>query len=710
MELKHIIIALAAIVGILLLITVIQVVVKLSQKNAPSKAKKDKNPDVYQTGEQNQAFSNVYLHYMGKPLCNDDEITEEYLYNAINGICNYMDHRFDCSDFRAQLMFRIYADCKDKLTPAMKARIEKTMLGFKYFMDEPGDDSMCYWSENHQVLFAVSEYLAGQEWPDEIFTNSGMTGKEHMAKAQNRLENWMQQRFNFGFSEFLSNAYIAEDLAPMANFIQFCKDDALRTKMEMVMDILWFDIAVHTTDNRFTAASSRMYAGNKSTNYSGNSILTSMNALWGKDNLELAQNDETYSPEKLLYLIESGKKPFNHIALNFITLIESGAYVLPPVIKDIALMKTETVSKMSSGLSVQDMVDNDLIGQEPHQIMAQLGAETFTQPEVINNTIKYVVDKKMGANSFISYFKFFDLFILPKGVIKFAMKHLHMMTHGIALGRGNVYSYKNKDFVLTTTMASDVDECGTQDHIWNANIAENLNLYTTHPSRDDGKYKSSPGYWIGNGRRPMSVQDQSVNMTIYKIPKRIRPGEFKLSKVSHAYMPKCFYDEFEHNGNMVLARRDNVFVALISNGELKYRPFNEACAFPIFKGVEFTGELAKYALTSDFDLVREEGEYHAYITELSCADKETFEEFKARIAQNAVKFDGNSATYTTGGKTLYTDYSGNFTTNGEDINMNYSRYDNDFCKSERSDKELVIEKDGKKLTLNMEKASRVIAG
>ena len=88
-----------------------------------------------------------------------------------------MNSRFDCADFRCQLLFKIYKDCGEKLSDRCRALIKNTFLGFKYFMDEPGNDSMCYWSENHQIMFAVSEYLAGKEWQNEIFSNK-MTGKQ----------------------------------------------------------------------------------------------------------------------------------------------------------------------------------------------------------------------------------------------------------------------------------------------------------------------------------------------------------------------------------------------------------------------------------------------------------------------------------------------------------------------------------------------------
>ena len=91
-------------------------------------------------------------------------------------------------------------------------------------MDEPGSDSMCYWSENHQLIFAVCEYLAGKEWPDEVFPNAGMTGEEHRKKALERINIWLEQRFCFGFSEWYSNNYYPEDIAPMSAFIEFADE------------------------------------------------------------------------------------------------------------------------------------------------------------------------------------------------------------------------------------------------------------------------------------------------------------------------------------------------------------------------------------------------------------------------------------------------------------------------------------------------------
>lgn len=280
--------------------------------------------------------------------------------------------------------------------------------------------------------------------------------------------------------------------------------------------------------------------------------------------------------------------------------------------------------------------------------------------------------------------------------------------HGIALGDANIYTYRTADYAMTTLVAKDVDRCGAQEHIWNANIAENLTLFTTHPAKTDEKsFGSSPGYWIGNGRRPMSVQQENVNITIYKLPTKRRLPEIKISDMTHAYFPKCFYDETEHCGNIIFGRRNNVFVALIGNGEMQFKPYNEAAAKPFYKTYDSKIQDGAYMITGEFDLCRQGGEYHSYITELSDSGKESFEDFKARILSNPVSFNGSSVTYKSLCGELYADYCGVYLLNGVRAETEFKRYDCKFCTAERKPEKIAI---GGKWTLDFVNAVRKANG
>ena len=397
------------------------------------------------------------------------------------------------------------------------------------------------------------------------------------------------------------------------------------------------------------------------------------------------------------------KKP-NHIILCFTDAVKKGLYILPEAIKDIALYDGTFVSKMSCGLSPEDMETENLIGNEPHQIMAQLGAETFTNHQVIENTLKYLKDNNMFRNSFLSYFRFLNIIAFRCiSWKKFAKKH-NIMPHGIATGRGNVYTYRTNRYCLSTSVCKDVDMCGAQEHVWSANFGETLAAFTTHPAGNgNGHYGSSPGYWIGNGRRPMSIQHKNVNITIYKLPDRIRLGETSVANITHALMPKEQYDEFELNNNTVFARKNGVYIAMISNGELKYKPFDSSSAAALHKSIELPNE---FKLKSEFDLCRYGGDYHIYITEISDAETESFEEFKVRIKNNSIKFINESVLYTTDSDQIKVSYDGIFTVNGIPAKKTYKRYDNKFCNCERKSDGLLIDSSKHRLFLDFENAKR----
>ena len=690
-----------ALLGLAVILTAVELAVLLSQKSA-QESPNEADADKYSLNVDGKNFEALYLFLSGEKT--NPSFTEDEVYALLLKQSEYMRKRFDCADFRAQMLFKIYKDCGDKLSDRCKELIKKAFLDFKYFMDEPGDDSMCYWSENHLLLFAVSEYLAGQEWPNEIFSNNGMNGKEHMQKAKVRIDAWMEQRFNFGFSEYLSNNYLGEDIAPMANYIAYSKDEKSVEQMKIIMDILWLDVALNSVNNRFVAVSSRMYGNNKTANFIGNSIQSATNLLWGADGAEsVLSNPYLSEKEKKLIKLSLEKEP-NYIVLCFNDIVKKGIYTLPQAIKDIALSKESFVSKMSCGLSPSDMVKENLIGQAPYQIMAQMGAETFTNPEVIENTLKYLKDNKMYRNSFVSYFKFLNLTVLKCVNWKKIATKYNIMPHGIALGRGNVYTYRTAHYSMSTAVCKNVDMCGAQDHEWTANISETLTLFTTHPSGDgNGRYGASPGYWIGNGRLPMSVQNKNVNITIYKLPTKKRLGESGIATITHAYMPKDFYDEFELCSNTVFARKNGVFVALISNGELKFRPFNQNSANGLLKNRKFPDGIQ---LSGEFDLCRFGGDYHVYITELSDADTETFSEFKSRIRNNSGDFGNGSAKYETASGVIEVSYDGSFDIDGKPAEKEFARYDSKFCKAERKAESITVDSGKNRLILNFKNAKR----
>ena len=113
-----------------------------------------------------------------------------------------IDTRLDCADFIIPGLIRMLMAHRgtERLSEALAARIEKSLIGFKYWLDEPGDIKACFFTENHQILFHSCEYLVGQMFPEAVFPNNGMTGREHQAHGEAFLRRWLDWRIRFGFA------------------------------------------------------------------------------------------------------------------------------------------------------------------------------------------------------------------------------------------------------------------------------------------------------------------------------------------------------------------------------------------------------------------------------------------------------------------------------------------------------------------------------
>lgn len=697
-----------AILAVCLLWIIVDIIIALTKKPIPDLPNKFLDP---------AGLSLVYHYLTEKEKIPEGLIVDEkYIHESLAPSIEYINGRYDCADFRCQLLFRLYKDCHNDLPQSVKDLIKKTFLDFKYNMDEKGEDSMCFWSENHQLLFAVSEYLAGQEWEDDIFTNSGMTGKEHQEKALKIINYWMEQKFNYGFYEWYSNNYYAEDIAPMSNYIQYSKNTHSVERMKIIFDLLWFDVATHSVNNTFVPVSSRMYGDNKSSDMYGNRIKSAMQTVWGKADTSSLVNKKSLIEQQITDGAMDVATTVKLVGVdaqmiqNFISMYQKGYYSVPEVIKEIALDKEPTVIKASSGLNPNELKEEGLIGDSCNQIMAQMGSETFTNHEVIENTLHYLNKTKMFRNMFVNPFRFINIKLLRLMKIpQYLSKKYNLMTNGIALGRGNVYCYRTKDYTLTTAMANGVDMCGAQGHIWTANIAPDLAVYTTHPARDDDskeKHGASPGYWVGNGRQPMSVQDENINITIYKMPNKKRLLEFHISNITHAYMPKEKFDILEVEDNYVFAKRDNVLLAMITNGKPKYRQYDSYAASLLVQHDRLVEKIEDLRLGEEFDLVMEGGEFHTYVTELSNAEKENYEVFKDRIRKNQIVSENGSVRYFSSGKEFFVSYDKKFSINGDEQQMEYKRFDSKYSITERKSDVINIKYNNKVLQLDYKNICR----
>ena len=611
-----------------------------------------------------------------------DDVTEGDLYVALEPICHYIRSRYDCLDFRATTLYRFFAaggDFIDKASPSGKVRnlLEDTFLGMKFWITERGHDSVCYFSENHEITFYVLAYLIGRLFPDRIFRNDRKKGSKKAEEARTRMLTWMELRGKYGFSEFYSHNYLPIDFASLSLLIMHGdrEDEELMTKARAVMDILCLDYAHAYAFGTTIGAQGRAYARNNiNCAFHENTTDLITDAIWNHSEkyggLYYHKPSQVGGFLRLMNLRDEDGKPL---------------YEVPAAIKAIGREPSPGVIRSAFGLNLCDLREQGLYGLSDRQIMFQLGMVALSNPEIINNTFDFVNEHALIYNEFFSPFKYFNISILRfLGVFPLISRALKIYPNGVALERSNVYTYKTKDYKLSTLVNYKPGSAGAQQTTMMALLPGGTTIFTHHPLKDK-EYSTAPGFWGGYGVAPHAVQHENVTMLIHRIPRRIVFSPAPILPYTHTFFSEELLDEVRVEGRYAFARKENAFVALIGASDFEYMPFSKE------KSSMMEGLLKDES--KRFELVQR-GRNQFTIYELSSADKESFDDFIGRIKACEVTFDGKQLEYRTDGRDLTLRYGGEFTLNGEVQSCDFKRYDSPFITAEYLSEDLRIKAGG----------------
>ncbi len=573
-------------------------------------------------------------------------------WDRLDGTLEYINGQYDCADFRMVSLIRIIYEFGDQIPESTMKKIRETLFEFRYWWDEPGENSMCYWSENHQILFASAEYLIGQKYPGVVFTASGLTGKEHMAKARTRALNWLEMRWNYGFIEFYSEVYYKEDIGAMINLIDYANDKEIVEKTKIIMDMLLYDVASQNIDNTFVSVTGRAYSGNRKGG-PGVNLGGLAEYYWG--NGELIHSGMMYG------------------------MVVTKKYTPPPVLKEIARDTNNVVIKQNNGLDIIELKDEGYFGSDNRSMMMQLGMESFTNPEIVRNTLSLMRKASMFTNDFVKDFKIIDFTLLRwlhlEPVI---VRAINPQSNGVAIQKANTYTYKTKDYSLYSVQNYHPGTYGDQHHVAGMNIGNATSIFHTHPALEKDVPNQSPNYWVGYGHLPHVAQDGNVSLAIYNIPEKKGLIEKALLDYTHAYFPKEKFDSVHIENNYAFGMEGTTYAAFICKNKLSYREN-----------------------TTD-DLIQD-GKRTYWITQAGSREEDqSFAEFCQRILGNKVSFDSTKLvlTYMSKNKEYELEFGKEFLLNKKPVNVNYARYDSPYCYAEKKAETITYKFNGKSLLLD----------
>lgn len=460
----------------------------------------------------------------------------------------FVDARHDCADFRMVGLLTLWYRARETLGPETVAEVRRAILGFGYRMDEPDTDAMCMWSENHQILFAATEYLAGQAFPDEVFADSGFTGRERMRGAAERLDQWLGDRFRFGFSEWLSASYYEEDAAALGLLVEHCTDETLVAKATGVLDLLFLDLALHGFQGRLAATSGRAYERLKKYPEHGN-VVQLMSWAFGVRPIEL-----NYSGVIGPFLL--GTK-----------------YRVPEAIRAIATDQSTVTLRCASGLDVAEVADHYPSKTDQaatHQLWAM---EAFTLPAAINPTLEQLQRLGMQRNAFL--YPLAPLVRLRRsGLLPVLLRLLKPVTRGLALQRANITTWRSPHALLSSAQQYHPGDFGSQQHLWTLALPGDVAIFAVQPGAPTPASESRLGFgrsqWEGNGINPATGQDANVLLARYDT--RGRPGLLELlprTRRSQLFVPFDRLDEWHLATDRLWVRAGDGCALILADGPIE---------------------------------------------------------------------------------------------------------------------------------------------
>lgn len=570
----------------------------------------------------------------------------------------FVDSRQDCCDFAAGGLLRIlykYHDSVRTIRPHMSqeligpviptGEIESCLLRFKYWWDEPqGDNRRCYHTENHQIIFHSDELLAGQLFKDTPFENDGKDGRYHIDHALHFIRRWFDFRARFGFSEWLSNCYFEEDLLALVNLYDFAEDPEVRRQAGLFIDMIMFEMALHTYRGVFGSTHGRTYA----------------RLIKG------ARGEGSASTAKLIF----GMGLYNNPSALGTVFLATSSYRCPELIVDIAAdLDKPLVFRERHSLNIEEAPAYGLAYDKIEDGHLYWSIQDYVHPLIID------LSKRMSAEYDVRLYedyqkRYDELFkwqVEQYGEIVDPDMDCHALTEV------HIETYRTPDYLLSCAQDYRPGKPGYQQHIWQATLGIDAVVFTNHPETDDET--SRPNFWAGNGIMPRAAQYRNVLICLYRLP------DVVAFPYTHAYFPRAAFDEVVARDGWICARNGDGYLALHSQQATRWLP---------------DGDVSEVELRAD-------GRDNVWLVEMGrCADWGSFDAFVKAIVDSPLTHEDLGVQYDSPslGRVEF-GWEGPLVVAGEEVALHdYPRFDNAWCQAPFAEPRVVIQRDGRSLELD----------
>lgn len=581
--------------------------------------------------------------------------------SLLNRLIDAVNARIDSADHRMLLLLRILYTTKLPEPWAQRAR--QAVTSFRYSLHEPGQDAMVCWTENHQLSFAVCEYLAGQLYPEVTFLNDGRSGKRHRNSGHARLQMWLADRFRFGLSEWLSNTYLAYDVASLTLLADHAEDESLVTRASMVLDLVLLDAALHSFETTLAATAGRGGAQ--------------------------AYQDPTVAPMSTVLACVAGN-PVTDLDPGDLSVIFATRqrYQIPAAITELARGDEHRQVTSSQGLDVAEVPIKlaqhpDYPRTDPHEWgRFWWGMQAITTRETIVAAMDFV--RGFGLASHPVFVPLTRFLRLPRQLLPKTVTALNPITAGTALQRAEIQTFRTPNYLLSSVQRYQPGEFGDQQHLWHARLRGNINVFGTHPGSSAWAREvraTSPSNWVGNGINPDIAQDGNILLAVSNLNQRHGYLEGRRLEKVHFYFPFVAFDQTRIGPHWVAGRRGNGYVGIVGTHQLEQVSEDE---------VVMRGTLTGYSVVMGDD--EEFGSIAAFVKQLR---------------QHVLTLHGTTLRLVMPYGSYELTWRGKFVAGTRVIESHYPRYDTAAVRAGRDPREIHVQAGAHRLDLDWQHLSRV---
>ncbi|MDW3218108.1 MAG: hypothetical protein R8F63_05800 [Acidimicrobiales bacterium] len=522
------------------------------------------------------------------------------------------------------------------LDPGVIEAITQRMLDNRYRWDDPLPegriDHLWYWSENHRIITLHNEYLAGQFFPDETFTITGLTGAEQRERARPEILEWIHERAEFGFFEWHSNVYMAKNITPLLSLVELTEDDdEIVRAAAMALDLCLVDMATHYHQGAYVAPMGRTYKKDK------------MSAL----------DEDVYDVAKFLF----DETPTPHQSVDsttttFFCLAER--YRPPAVMLEIARDDSVTVTRERHGIHIntQEPISDSPEApfgydfKDKNNLPFWWSAGAIGVWQITEVSVAAGNEHNLWDGDVFTQIKLLaDLHGRDVGAIEQWLVDNWMILNLGGLDEANTYAWRSPEVSLASVLDHRKGEMRDQIHAWQATIDPYCRVFTQHPmtglpESTDWSDDDAPGYWTGEASIPRAAQHEKTAILVYsplydETTDPILASVFGYRDYTHAFFPQEHFDEVRQVGNWTFGARNGGYIALWSWRAPRWREYDPDVH-------------ATNGMTQPFDLLAEGGPTNVWICEVGReADDGSFDEFVAAVtASEPVVAEGNELAVT----------------------------------------------------------------